>query len=381
LSRRYLPCIALLLAASLVPATAAAQYGGTSTILRMPGKSHTGPLPALSAREEALAAAFRADVERLAGTIGERNVDRYLKLVEAARFLETSLAAAGYEVERQEYAVRGRTCWNIVVSLPAAAESPRAEEIIVVGAHYDSVRGSPGANDNGSGTVAVLALARSMAGTRAARTLRFVLFVNEEQPYFQSESMGSYVYAKACKARGENVVAMLSLETIGYYSDAAGSQRYPSSYAAYYPSTGNFVGFVGNTQSGRLVTRVVESFRRNAAFPSEGGALPGHVDGVGWSDHWAFWQFGYPAVMVTDTALFRYPYYHSPRDTPDKLDYDRMARIVAGLEKVIADLATPPEPGPADAASATQVEPPSASPPPPTRSAPSRRGFFFRRRR
>jgi hypothetical protein len=170
--------------------------------------------------------------------------------------------------------------------------------------------------------------------------LRFVAFVNEEPPYFVSEQMGSLVYAKRCKARGDQISAMISLETIGYFSDAQRSQTYPSAVlGAVYPTTGNFIGFVGNFGSRALVRRAVALFRQEAKLPSEGAALPSFVPGAGWSDHWAFWQCGYPAIMVTDTAPFRYPYYHEAADTPDKLDYDRFALVVSGLEKTIAELA------------------------------------------
>jgi hypothetical protein len=148
------------------------------------------------------------------------------------------------------------------------------------------------------------------------------------------------VYAKRCKQRSENVVAMLSLETMGYYSDKIGSQRYPSPLLdSIYPLQGNFISFIGNIASSSLVKDVVASFRRHTQFPSEGAALPDFISGVGWSDHWSFWQQGYPGVMVTDTAPFRYPYYHTEDDTPDKVNYDHLARVVAGLERVIADLA------------------------------------------
>ena len=150
--------------------------------------------------------------------------------------------------------------------------------------------------------------------------------------------MGSVVYAKQCRKHREKIVAMLSLETIGYYTDERGTQHYPFPFSLFYPSTGNFIGFVGNTLSAGLVRDVVASFRHHAKFPSEGGALPGAVPGIGFSDQWAFWQEGYPGVMVTDTAPFRYPYYHTREDTPDKVRYDHLARVVAGLEGVIGDI-------------------------------------------
>jgi Zn-dependent M28 family amino/carboxypeptidase len=211
---------------------------------------------------------------------------------------------------------------------------------VVVGAHYDSHGNIPAADDNASGVAAVLALARAYARERPGpeRTLRFVFFVNEEPPFFQTDAMGSRVYARRCRARGETIVAMLSLETVGYYCDRSGSQNYPFPLSAFYPSRGDFIGFVGDLSSRRLVKRVVDSFRRHAMFPSQGAALPSGLRGVGWSDQWSFWQEGYPAVMCTDTAPFRNPNYHTPRDTPDTLDFDRMARVVEGLTGVVREL-------------------------------------------
>jgi hypothetical protein len=305
-------------------------------VSKMPGESWRGDLPALTEREAAASGALRRDVEALAGRIGERNMFRMAALDDAAAYLERSLREAGYVVQSQEFQVRGETVRNLEVEIPGAS---RPGEIVVVGAHYDSVHGSPGANDNGTGVAAVLELARAFAGARPARTVRFVLFVNEEPPFFQSETMGSYVYARRCRERGENVVGMLSLETIGYYSDEEGSQNYPAPLGSFYPTRGNFLAFVANTKSKDLLFDTVRSFRTHARFPSEGGALSESLSGVGWSDHWSFWQFGFPGVEITDTAPFRYPYYHTSGDTPDKVDYERTARVVVGLEAVIRDLA------------------------------------------
>ncbi len=305
------------------------------SMIRMPGKSYRGPMPPLSEQERMLRDALRQDVEKLAGEIGERNLGLYRSLAAAADYLEVSFTKTGCEVHRQEYEVAGVTCANIEVEIPG---SDQADEIVIVGAHYDSVDGSPGANDNATGVAAVLALNRLLAEKKASRTLRFVAFANEEPPFFQSSHMGSLVYARHCRKRGEKVVAMLSLETIGYYSDHEGSQHYPFPFGIFYPSTGNFIGFVGNTLSRRLVRDLVASFRHHAKYPSEGGALPGFIPGIGFSDHWAFWKQGYPAAMVTDTAPFRYPYYHTASDTPEKVQYDRMARVVAGLAEVITDI-------------------------------------------
>jgi Zn-dependent M28 family amino/carboxypeptidase len=164
--------------------------------------------------------------------------------------------------------------------------------------------------------------------------------VNEEPPYFQRGAMGSQHYAKEAKRRGEKIVAMMSLETIGCYSDAAGSQSYPAPFSFFYPTTGNFIAFVGNLGSRRLVRQAIGVFRETTQFPSEGVAAPSFIPGISWSDQWSFWEEGYDGIMVTDTALFRYAEYHTARDRPVILDYERLARVIAGLERVVAAMAS-----------------------------------------
>jgi hypothetical protein len=309
--------------------------------VKMPGKNISNAA-ALSPDEIALREELHADVQKLAGEIGERNMWHYAELNAAADFIENSFSRAGLRPRRDTYEIRGQACHNIETEIAGA--NP---EIILIGAHYESVFGSPGANDNGSGVAAMLALARRFANRQPERrltqtpykTLRFVAFVNEEPPYFLSGEMGSLVYARRCKERGEKISAMISLETIGYFSDAPNSQVYPSrALGAFYPKVGNFIGFVSNVHSRTLLRRAIALFREHAKIPSEGAALPWFIPGVSWSDQWSFWKNGYPGIMVTDTAPFRYPYYHSADDTPDKLDYDRFALVVSGMEKVIEGL-------------------------------------------
>ena len=302
--------------------------------VRMPGKNLANAA-SLSSTEIKLRAELIADVQTLAGQIGERNMEHYPQLEAAADFIESSFSKAGFRPRRDSYDLHGRACHNIEAEVRGVRP-----EILIVGAHYDSVFGSPGANDNGSGVAAMLALARRFVGKPAQHTLRFVAFVNEEPPYFLSGQMGSFVYASRCNARGDRISAMISLETIGYFSDAPHSQTYPSlGLGIFYPAVGNFIGFVGNTHSRPLLRRAIALFRKHARIPSEGAALPSFVPGVSWSDQWSFWQHGYPGIMITDTAPFRYPHYHSAADTPDKLDYDRFALVVSGMEKVIEELA------------------------------------------
>jgi hypothetical protein len=301
--------------------------------MRMPGKNISKAAP-LSSDEVALREELRADVHKLAGEIGERNMWRYPQLNAAADFIEDSFSRAGLHPRRDSYEMRGQACHNIEAEIPGAHS-----DIILIGAHYDSVFGSPGANDNGSGVAATLALARRFAGKTTKHTLRFLAFVNEEPPYFLSGEMGSLIYARRCKEHGDRIDAMISLETIGYFSDAPNSQVYPSRVlGAFYPKVGNFIGFVANLHSRPLLRRVIALFRKQARIPSEGAALPWFVPGVSWSDQWSFWKHGYPGIMVTDTAPFRYPYYHSANDTPDKLDYDRFALVVTGMQNVIEGL-------------------------------------------
>ena len=308
---------------------------GWLLMIRMPGRSFHGTAAPLSPDEEVLRDELIAHVRMLAGEIGERNLSHYPQLQAAAGYVETQLTESGWKPRRDEYEVQGKSCYNIEVELRGA--SP---EIVLIGAHYDSVLGAPGANDNASGVAALLALARRCAGTQNARTLRFVAFVNEEPHYFQTSKMGSFVYARRCRERGDQIAAMISLETIGYFSDKPGSQSYPApGLGLLYPRTGNFIGFVGNVASRSLLREVIGEFRRHGQIPSEGGALPAMVPGVGWSDQWSFWQHGYLGIMVTDTAPFRYPHYHEVSDTPDKLDYDSMTRVVSSMEKVIQYLA------------------------------------------
>jgi Peptidase family M28 len=301
----------------------------------MPGRN-ISTAAALSEADIALRAELVADVRVLAGEIGERNMLRHAQLNAAADFIEASFSHAGLQPRRDSYDFRGQACHNIEAEI--RGDRP---EIIVIGAHYDSVPGSPGANDNGSGVAALLALARRFAGKPLGPTLRFVAFANEEAPYFQTEGMGSFVYASRCKARGEQISAMISLETIGYFSDAPRSQTYPApGLSLVHPTTGNFIGFVGNIGARALLDRALGIFRQQAKVPSEGATLPSFISGVAWSDQWSFWQCGYPAaIMVTDTAPFRYPHYHSATDTPDKLEYDRFTLVVSGMEKVIEGLA------------------------------------------
>jgi len=308
-------------------------------VIASPGTPRGPDQGAAALDDAALADRLRRHVERLAGDIGERNLFRLRALHAAEDYIASCWGEAGLEVCPQAYLCQGEEVRNLEVVLPGQRPASAA---ILVGAHYDSVYGSPGANDNGSGVAVLLELARLLSGERLGRSLRLVAFVNEEPPFFRTGLMGSLVYARACRARGDALAAMLCLETVGCYSDAPRSQAYPPPLRFFYPSTASFIALVGNLRSAGLVRRLLAAYRRHARLPAEGAALPSLVPGIGWSDQWAFWKNGYRAVMVTDTAFYRYRHYHTAEDTPDKLDYPRMALLTSGLAAAIRELANVP---------------------------------------
>jgi Zn-dependent M28 family amino/carboxypeptidase len=272
----------------------------------------------------------------LAGTIGERNVSRPRALQAAAGYIGQTWRDQGYEVVPLDYPVDGVRCANLEITRPGTA---RPRDILLIGAHYDSVSGSPGANDNASGIAALLEISAHCTRIAPAGTIRFVAFVNEEPPFFFGHEMGSHVYARAARKRGDNIRLMMSLEMLGCYRDEPGSQHYPPLFRHFFPSRGNFLAFVSNLRSRAALRRAVHAFRAHSDFPVEHLSTLALVPGVAWSDHLSFWRQGYRALMVTDTAFYRYSQYHSPEDTPDKLDYASFARVTTGLQRAIVNLA------------------------------------------
>jgi Zn-dependent M28 family amino/carboxypeptidase len=214
----------------------------------------------------------------------------------------------------------------------------RPDEIILLGAHIDTVYGSAGADDNASGLAVLLELARLLSSFTPGRTIRFVAFGNEENQNSPWEMMGSYRYAKGCHERKEKIVGMISLEMLGVYCDTPGSQQYPLPFSLLYPEVGNFVAFIGNLASRKWVHRCIGKFREQTPFPSEGVAAPDLFKDINRSDQWSFWQFGYPGIMLTDTSNFRNKLYHTAKDTPEILDFERMARLTAGLAEMLKDV-------------------------------------------
>lgn len=287
--------------------------------------------------QSALAAELRRDVEILATDIGPRGYFAPKSYQLAEEFLTAAMGRAGYEISRQTWMAASVQTSNLIATLPGTATP---ERIVVVGAHYDSVENCPAANDNGSGVAGLLAIARRLAGKSHLSTIRFVFFANEEPPFFNIDEMGSQIHARSCKAAGEDIRGMIALETIGCYSSAPKSQRWPhDALNLLLPTVGNFIAFVGPSFSKPLIARSATLFEKRAAFGLLAGAAPAAIDQINWSDHRGFIECGYQAFMVTDTAPFRYSHYHLPTDTADKLDYLSMARVVHGLISMISGLA------------------------------------------
>ncbi len=279
---------------------------------------------------------LRRHVAALAGEIGERHVWRAAALQAAAGYIRSQLGAAGVRVQAQAYETHGLSCENLEAVIPGAS---LAGQIILVGAHYDSVAGSPGANDNASGVAGLIEIARSLRSTALKRTIKLVAFVNEEPPFFVFGTMGSEIYAAEARRRADDIRLMVSLEMLGCYAEEAGSQAYPPFLRWFYPDRGDFIAFVSNLRSRRALGQLVREFRAQSDFPVQSLAAPAFVPGVAWSDQRSFWRAGYPAVMVTDTAFYRYAHYHLATDTPERLCYGKMARVVAGLARSLAALA------------------------------------------
>lgn len=290
----------------------------------------------MNGEKQGLTHRLQMHVERLAGDIGERNVFAPEALQRAAVYIEDEWETMGYDVERLEYDVSGIRCANLVTTRKGSA---RSSEILLLGAHYDSVIGSPGANDNASGVAALLEIARMFQAVEPMLTVRFVAFVNEEPPFFWTHKQGSMVYAEAARRRGDDIRLMASLETIGCYSDQPGSQSYPPLFRLFYPNRGNFIGIVSDFGSRPAMQRLAEAFRAQSDFPLQTVSTFRFIPGVSWSDHRSFWRHGYPAVMVTDTAFYRYRHYHAPTDTADKLAFPELAQVTLGLFEAFAVLA------------------------------------------
>ena len=273
---------------------------------------------------------LKRDVAMLAERFVPRDAAHPQNLRAASEYIAAAFKAAGLAPHVQRIDATGDYV-NVVASL-GPTDAPR----LVVGAHYDAAGPYPGADDNASGVAGLLELARRLARETFKLRVDLVAFCLEEPPHFGLDTMGSHAYAQRLRREGAKVEGMLSLEMIGYFADADGSQQYPHpAFKALYPNRGNFIAVVGRWQETALVRRTVRAMRRASALPVEAFNGPASTPGLALSDHASFWAAGYHAAMVTDTAFLRNPNYHTAGDTPDTLDYGRMAQVIDGLTAAI----------------------------------------------
>ncbi len=275
-------------------------------------------------------------LKALTRTIGERSVRRPENLAASAEYLQSIFRSIPMETRLDGYDFRGMTVNNVI----AALTPPRTPEAhFVVGAHYDSVVGTVGADDNASAVAVMLETAVALAAPenhrRLTASVTFAAFALEEPPAYGTRYMGSRVYAARARRSGMAINGMICLEMVGYSCRTPGCQHYPFPLMFMgYPETGDFIGIVGNFRSRPFARKLLTSFRKNPHLPAIGLTVP--FDGwlmptVRLSDHASFWREGYPAVMVTDSAFYRNPHYHMPSDTMETLDLDFMARVVESL--------------------------------------------------
>jgi len=283
----------------------------------------------LSEAEMLSAGRMEEVVNDIAGGIGNRNYLSYEQLNTTADYIAKQFKGLGYEVDEHTFGANGQTFRNIVAEIPG-----KTQEVLIIGAHYDSCF-NPGANDNASGVAGLIEMARLLKDAHLKTKIRFVAFTNEEPPFFQTDQMGSTVYARLLKSKNEKIRGAIVFEMIGYYSDRINSQRYLPFLGPFYPNKANFIAIVGNFQSKTFVNELTLNFKDNSEFPISSIVAPDFIPGLNYSDHWSFWREGYPAVMVTDTAYMRYKHYHKSSDLPEHLDYQKMAQVIHGLSKAI----------------------------------------------
>jgi len=265
---------------------------------------------------------LRSHVEMLSQTLPPR-IDSEAALEPTVKWIVSQLQAYG-SPHRQTYKIKDASFHNVLLSF-----GPDTQKVTVVGAHYDTADGLPGADDNASGVAGLIELARLLSTEKLTSRVELVFYTLEEPPHYDSRNMGSYVHAESMKKAAKDVTLMMSLEMIGYFSDKPNSQHYPAPLLnLVYPSKGNFIAVVANLSNMMTTRKVKKSFRQSIDLPVYSINAPELIPGIGFSDHRNYWLMGYPAVMITDTAFARNTAYHTVNDIADRLDYEKMAQVV-----------------------------------------------------
>jgi len=279
-------------------------------------------------------------VDRLAGLIGPRTLSRPKTIQATVGYIRGQWESMGYEVTKEAFDALGEQATNLVVH---QLGNRSAEQTIVLGAHYDTVPSTPGADDNASAVAVLLEASRLLKDHVGGRTMRYVAFACEEPPYFHLDSMGSRFHARQAALRGDKILGMLCLEMVGYFRDEVGSQKVPASIPRFlhrcFPKRGNFLAAVGNMRSWQLAYGFRRGFKRGTRLPLFSICLPEIINEIRLSDNSSFWDYGYPALMLTDTSFLRNPNYHLASDTPDTLDYRRMTDVTMGVASALQRLA------------------------------------------
>lgn len=289
---------------------------------------------------EQIEANLRLHVDRLAGLIGVRNFAKPKSIEATLGYIDSQWTEMGYQVERETYDAMGHQATNLIVHQPGR---DFADEIVVLGAHYDTVMTTPGADDNASAVAVLIEVSRLLQAVIGKRTARYVAFACEEPPFFNFDSMGSQHHARQSRVRRDQLIGMLCLEMVGYFSLAKNSQKVPPGIPKFLhrflPRRGNFLAAVGNMRSCKLCWRFRRGFKQGTRkLPLFSICLPEKIGEIRLSDNSSFWDQGYPALMLTDTSFLRNPHYHQPSDTPETLDYPRMTEVTLGVAAAMKKL-------------------------------------------
>ncbi len=306
----------------------------TYKLVVIPGKQVLIPIEKQSDKLAELAKQLQHHVWVLSEDIGERHYELPESMEKTVSYIKQEFRNFGFNPQLQVFG--NQAFCNVITEITG---TNKKNEIIIIGAHYDSVWLSPGADDNASGIAGLLEIAATLASNNYLRTIRFVAFANEEYPFSGTENMGSRIYARSVAEKNETIIGMFSLEMLGFYSDKAGSQKYPAGAGWFYPDTANFIALIGNLYSRSLLVDAI-NYYSSVSVPVQGLVAPEFlVPDISRSDHASFWEIGYPAVMITDTANFRNINYHTVGDRIETLDFKRMAGVVSGLSIMIENLA------------------------------------------
>jgi len=295
-------------------------------VLRVPKRESGG---------EASVERLRESVRFLCEEVHPRDYLHASNLDRAAGWIEARMRQAGLEVSLQEYRLREGTYRNVIARRPGSEPGAGA---VVIGAHYDAVAGTPGADDNASGVAVLMELARTLPPGTNRRTWYLVAFSTEEPPFYHSNDMGSYVFARDLAERGEPVHVMVALDLVGFFTSEPGSQAFPlPGVGLLYPSRGDFIVLTGDLGASRSMRTVKRGMMSAGTIPVRSVRAPAFLGWVHLSDHYSFRRLGMQGVLVTDSAMFRNRNYHGPGDTPETLDYAGMAGVVHAVRGALLE--------------------------------------------